>query len=51
MIELIFLLVACALFGAAALGKGSHFGIDFLAAGLFFFALSFLWPHLAVALH
>ena len=50
MIELIFLLVACVLFALAALGV-QWTRVGFVPAGLFFLALSFLWPHLALALH
>ena len=50
MIELIFLLVAAILFGAAALGIGSWGRVGFVPAGLFFLTLSQLWPHLTFAL-
>ena len=51
MLELIFLLVAVICFGAAAVGFGSVWRIGLLPAGLFFWALSELWPHLGVGLH
>jgi hypothetical protein len=51
MLEVIFLLVACLCFGLAAFGVGALGRIGLVPAGLFFFALSFLWPHLLVDLH
>jgi hypothetical protein len=51
MIELVFLLVSVVLFAACALGKATLWRIGLLPAGLFFLALSLLWPHLVVALH
>ena len=50
MIELVFLLVAVILFGLAALGVPGWGRVGFVPAGLFFLTLSFLWPHLVVAL-
>lgn len=50
MIELVFLLVACILFGLAALHVPERL-VAFVPAGLFFLALSFLWSHLVLALH
>jgi hypothetical protein len=51
MFELIFLLIAVILFALVALGVANIGRVGLLAAGLFFFALSFLWPHLVLALH
>lgn len=51
MIELVFLLVACVLFGLAALHVPEKLWVGWVPAGLFFLALSFLWPHLVLALH
>lgn len=50
MIELIFLLVAVVLFALCALGICQLGRVGLLPAGLFFLALSLLWPHLVVAL-
>ena len=49
--ELIFLLAAVICFGAGALDFGQVWRIGLLPAGLFFWALSALWPHLGLGLH
>ena len=49
--ELIFLLVAVICFAACALGFGQVWRIGLLPTGLFFWALSALWPHLGFGLH
>lgn len=48
--ELVFLAVAVVLFGLAALGLGAIGRVGLVPAGLFFLALSMLWPHLVVVL-
>jgi hypothetical protein len=48
--ELVFLLVAVVLFALAALGFGALGRVVLVPAGLFFLALSLLWPHLTLVL-
>ena len=50
MIELVFLLVAVVLFALCSFGIAKLGPVQLLPAGLFFLALSLLWPHLVVAL-